>query len=231
MNLVKLVLNIDALYDSKSTPDLEPLLEQYKELVLWHWENTRQVRDSPQGRSCADSISCQKSAYCNAWEIETRAEQIEELGDNRKGGRAYGMGQLDGASWKEGWRCETLYWSSRPEQNHQAPSLPNPDFWRCHCWFERCEIFLKAWCHLRSTGRLCSQNQLQASRPLIQFMADTVGGDIPLGSISAQDEFQRKMKEIFQGLKGLKILVDDLLIYGATREEHEQKTCGRARKS
>ncbi|KAK2707594.1 hypothetical protein QYM36_015335 [Artemia franciscana] len=32
MNLVKLVLNIDAFDDSKSTPDLEPLLEQYKEL-------------------------------------------------------------------------------------------------------------------------------------------------------------------------------------------------------
>ncbi|KAK2720526.1 hypothetical protein QYM36_004414, partial [Artemia franciscana] len=33
----------------------------------------------------------------------------------------------------------------------------------------------------QGTGRLCSQNQLQASRPLMQFMADTVGGDIPLG--------------------------------------------------
>ncbi|KAK2720714.1 hypothetical protein QYM36_004563 [Artemia franciscana] len=32
MNLVKLLLNIDALDDSKSMPDLEPLFEQYKEL-------------------------------------------------------------------------------------------------------------------------------------------------------------------------------------------------------
>ncbi|KAK2721303.1 hypothetical protein QYM36_003550 [Artemia franciscana] len=42
----------------------------------------------------------------------------------------------------------------------------------------------------------------------------------PFGLISAQNEFQRKMEEIFQGLK---ILVDDLLIYGATREEHNRR--------
>ena len=34
--------------------------------------------------------------------------------------------------------------------------------------------------------------------------------------ISARAEFQGKMEEIFQGLKRLKILVDDLLIYRAT---------------
>ncbi|KAK2725893.1 hypothetical protein QYM36_000385 [Artemia franciscana] len=42
----------------------------------------------------------------------------------------------------------------------------------------------------------------------------------PSGLISAQDEFQRKMEEICQGLK---ILVNDLLIYGATQEEHNRR--------
>ncbi|KAK2707590.1 hypothetical protein QYM36_015331 [Artemia franciscana] len=31
------------------------------------------------------------------------------------------------------------------------------------------------------------------------------------------------MEEIFQGLKGLTILVDDLLIYGAPQEEHNRR--------
>jgi hypothetical protein len=41
--------------------------------------------------------------------------------------------------------------------------------------------------------------------------------------ISAQDEFQQKMEETFQGLEGLKILVDNLLIYCTTLEERDRR--------
>ena len=45
---------------------------------------------------------------------------------------------------------------------------------------------------------------------------------MPFGLISAQDEFQRKMDETFEGIPGVVALIDDILISGTTREEHDQ---------
>ena len=45
---------------------------------------------------------------------------------------------------------------------------------------------------------------------------------LPFGVISAQDEFQRKIDETYQGLTGVVAIVDDILIYGATREERDR---------
>ncbi|KAK2721380.1 hypothetical protein QYM36_003607, partial [Artemia franciscana] len=45
----------------------------------------------------------------------------------------------------------------------------------------------------------------------------------PFGLVSAQDEFQRKMEEVFEGLEGIRILVDDILVYGKNRKEHDQR--------
>ena len=44
---------------------------------------------------------------------------------------------------------------------------------------------------------------------------------LPFGVISAQDEFQRKMDEVFEGLPGVTPLVDDVVVTGTTREEHD----------
>lgn len=41
------------------------------------------------------------------------------------------------------------------------------------------------------------------------------------GIRSAPDEFQRKIDEIYEGLQGVTTLVDDILVYGKTREEHD----------
>ena len=45
---------------------------------------------------------------------------------------------------------------------------------------------------------------------------------LPFGLISAHDEFQRKMDEVFEGLPGVTPLVDDVLISGRTRQEHDR---------
>ncbi|KAK2709548.1 hypothetical protein QYM36_013274 [Artemia franciscana] len=45
----------------------------------------------------------------------------------------------------------------------------------------------------------------------------------PFGLASAHDEFQRKMEETFEGLEGIRILVDDILVYGKNRKEHDQR--------
>eukprot|EP00105_Crassostrea_gigas_P044027 XP_019928175.1 PREDICTED: uncharacterized protein K02A2.6-like [Crassostrea gigas] len=45
---------------------------------------------------------------------------------------------------------------------------------------------------------------------------------LPFGLKSSQDEFQRKIDECYEGLDGVVALVDDLLVFGQTREEHDR---------
>ena len=44
---------------------------------------------------------------------------------------------------------------------------------------------------------------------------------LPLGVVNAQDEFKRKMDKIFEWCPGVTPLVDDVIITGSTREEHD----------
>ena len=44
---------------------------------------------------------------------------------------------------------------------------------------------------------------------------------LPFGIVSAQDEFQLKMDETFEGLPGITPLVDNIIVTGRTQEEHD----------
>ena len=44
----------------------------------------------------------------------------------------------------------------------------------------------------------------------------------PFGLKSSQDEFQRKMDECLEGLHGVCAIVDDILVHGQTRQEHDR---------
>ncbi|KAK2710763.1 hypothetical protein QYM36_012067 [Artemia franciscana] len=46
---------------------------------------------------------------------------------------------------------------------------------------------------------------------------------MPFGLLSAQDEFQCRMEEAFEGLEGVAIIIDDILVYGANQEEHDER--------
>jgi len=46
---------------------------------------------------------------------------------------------------------------------------------------------------------------------------------LPFGITSAPEHFQRRMSEILSGLNGVVCLVDDILVYGKTREEHDER--------
>ncbi|KAK2709399.1 hypothetical protein QYM36_013157 [Artemia franciscana] len=46
---------------------------------------------------------------------------------------------------------------------------------------------------------------------------------MPFGIISAQDEFQRRMEDAFEGLEGFEIILDDMIVYGDTQEEHDER--------
>ena len=45
---------------------------------------------------------------------------------------------------------------------------------------------------------------------------------LPFGLKSSQDIFQRKIDECYEGIDGVVALVDDILVYGQTREEHDR---------
>ncbi|KAJ8332653.1 hypothetical protein SKAU_G00424420 [Synaphobranchus kaupii] len=44
---------------------------------------------------------------------------------------------------------------------------------------------------------------------------------LPLGIMSAQDEFQRRIDETYEGLSGVAVIADDILVYGRSKEEHD----------
>ncbi|KAK2702360.1 hypothetical protein QYM36_019011 [Artemia franciscana] len=46
---------------------------------------------------------------------------------------------------------------------------------------------------------------------------------MPFGIISAQDVFQRRMEDAFEGLEGFEIIIDDMIVYGDTQEEHDER--------
>ena len=46
---------------------------------------------------------------------------------------------------------------------------------------------------------------------------------LPFGICSAQDVFQDVMSEIFSGIKGVKVIVDDLLIWGENQQQHDER--------
>ncbi|KAK2715714.1 hypothetical protein QYM36_010329 [Artemia franciscana] len=46
---------------------------------------------------------------------------------------------------------------------------------------------------------------------------------MPFGIISAQDEFQRRIEEALEGLDGFAVIIDDLLVFGSTLEEHNKR--------
>ena len=43
-----------------------------------------------------------------------------------------------------------------------------------------------------------------------------------MGSIVAQDMFQRKLDAIFLSVPGVTGIADDMIIYGRTNQEHDQ---------
>ena len=45
---------------------------------------------------------------------------------------------------------------------------------------------------------------------------------MPFGITSAPEHFQRRMSDILSGLTGAVCLVDDILLYGSTQEEHDE---------
>ena len=44
---------------------------------------------------------------------------------------------------------------------------------------------------------------------------------LPFGIVSAQDEFQRRVDETYEGLQGVAGIVDDIVVFGKTRKEHD----------
>lgn len=46
---------------------------------------------------------------------------------------------------------------------------------------------------------------------------------VPFGITSAPEIFQRKMSKILEGLDGVEVIADDILVHGRTLEEHDQR--------
>ncbi|KAK2710346.1 hypothetical protein QYM36_013861 [Artemia franciscana] len=222
MNLVKLVLNIDALDDSKSTPDLEPLLEQYKELFSGIGKIQGKCKIHLKEGVVPTAYHARKVPIAMREKLKQELNRLESLRIIEK--------VEDPTEWvnsmvlvekKDGGvrLCIDLVDLNKAIKR---PHYPIPTFKDAISDLSGAKYFSK----LDATSGYWSLVLSKSASDLTTF--NTIYGRYrwrryPFGLISAQDEFQRKMEEIFQGLKGLKILVDDLLIYGATREEHNRR--------
>jgi hypothetical protein len=222
MNLVKLVLNIDASDDGKSTPDLKPLLEQYKELFSGIGKIQGECEIHLKEGFMPTAYPARKVPIAMREKLKQELDRLESLGI---------IGKVE----------EPMEWVNSmvlvekkdggvrlcidPVDLNKAikrPHYPIPTFEDAIADLSGAKYFSK----LDATSGYWSLVLSKAASDLTTF--NTIYGRYrwkryPFGLISAQDEFQRKMEEIFQGLEGLKILVDDLLIYGATREEHDRR--------
>ena len=49
---------------------------------------------------------------------------------------------------------------------------------------------------------------------------------VPFGITSAPEIFQRKMSQLLEGLEGVHVIMDDVLIHGKNEEEHDQRLKG-----
>ena len=66
----------------------------------------------------------------------------------------------------------------------------------------------------RSSANLCTFNT-----PFGRYMFKR----LPFGISSAQDVFQAVMSEMFEDIQCVEVVVDDLLIWGTTEEEHDTR--------
>lgn len=46
---------------------------------------------------------------------------------------------------------------------------------------------------------------------------------VPFGITSAPEIFQRKMTDLLRGIEGVEVIIDDILIHGKTRNEHDRR--------
>lgn len=46
---------------------------------------------------------------------------------------------------------------------------------------------------------------------------------LPFGIMSAPEIFQKRMTELLRNVKGVCCFMDDVLVYGRTREEHDRR--------
>ena len=44
---------------------------------------------------------------------------------------------------------------------------------------------------------------------------------MPMGIKSAPQVYQRRMEQVFEGIQGLKVIMDDIITYGSNQEEHD----------
>ena len=46
---------------------------------------------------------------------------------------------------------------------------------------------------------------------------------MPMGIKSAPEVYQQRMEQVFEGLTGVKVIMDDIIIHGRTRPEHDKR--------
>lgn len=131
------------------------------------------------------------------------------------------MGQLSYHYWKTRfWQAASMPWSSQSQSSNFTFSLPhknlrgyNPNLIGAR-YFSKLDARSGYWA-IKLTEKSSHLTSFNTPFGRYRFLR------MPFGIRSAQDECQRKIDEIYEGLQGVTTLIDDILVYGKTREEHD----------
>lgn len=124
---------------------------------------------------------------------------------------------------KEGGKCVRLCVDMRRANRAIIPDRhPLPTFEEIMPYLDGCRYFSKI-----DLVKAFHQVELSpASRDITTFVTPTAYyryKRLMFGMNCAAEIFQREIERILKGLKGIKVFIDDILVFGATQEEHDSR--------
>lgn len=105
------------------------------------------------------------------------------------------------------------------EQNHNEAALSPPHTQQCHEQIGWSTILQHTGCKVYWAIKLSETSSLLTTFNTIFIRYRFLR--LPFGIVSAQDEFQRRIDETYKGMEEVTGIVDDIVVFGKTKEEHD----------
>ena len=126
------------------------------------------------------------------------------------------MDQLHGNRCQTKREAQDLYQPLRPQQGYKEGTLPNEEIASNATTFSVLDASSGFWQVKLDdpNSKLCTFNT-----PFRCYKFNR----LPFGISSTQDVFQAVTSEMFKDIEGVEVIVDDILVWGSTVEEHDAR--------
>ena len=126
------------------------------------------------------------------------------------------MGQLHGNCRQTKREAQDLYQPLRPQQDYKEETLSIEEIASNATTFSVLDTSSGFWQVKLDdpSSKLCTFNT-----PFRHYKFN----QLPFGISSAQDVFQAVTSEMFKDIEGVEVIIDDILVWGSTVEEHDAR--------